>query len=89
MPPSGIAASNSGGAKARTSSGASRPWWLNLCLRDAKGRPLNNLSNAMIALRNDEDVRYMLAYDEMYCGEVMLRNIGSKTDDAAATGAGC
>jgi hypothetical protein len=74
----------SAGTGARTTGGASqqagRPWWLKHCLRDAKGRPLCNLANAMLALRNDLAVRDMLAYDEMYCGEMLMRSIGDKTD---------
>ena len=41
---------------------------------------MSNLANVMLALRNDEAVKNMLAYDEMYCGEVMIRKIGSQVD---------
>ena len=56
------------------------PWWLTYCLCDHKGRPLCNLANATLALRNDLAIRDMLAYDEMYCGEMLVRNIGDKID---------
>jgi predicted P-loop ATPase len=58
--------------------GAARPWWLQYCLYGPGRRPLNNLANVMTALRNDAAVRDMLAYDEMYCGEVIVQNIGGK-----------
>ena len=67
-------------ASSSTSQQAGRPWWLKHCLRDFRGRPLCNLANATLALRNDLAVRNMLAYDEMYCGEMLVRNIGDKTD---------
>ena len=78
-----------GGAGAGTSGGASMfsqqqtgggVQWVNHCQRDAKGRPLFNLANAMLALRNDEAVKHMLAYNEMYCGEVMVREIAGQVD---------
>jgi predicted P-loop ATPase len=34
----------------------------------------------MLTLRNHPDVKDMLGYDAMYCGEVMLRKIGSPVD---------
>jgi predicted P-loop ATPase len=57
-----------------------RPWWLSSCQCDSKGRPLCNLVNAMIALRTDPAVRDMFAYDEMYCGEVVVREIAAQTN---------
>jgi hypothetical protein len=72
-----------GGASATatgSTTGTSGQWWLRFCQRDGKGRPLSNLANVMLALRNDEAVKNMLAYDEMYCGEVMIRKIGSQVD---------
>ena len=78
------------GTAGNASQQAGRPWWLKHCLRDPKGRPLCNLANAMLALRNDVAVRDMLAYDEMYCGEMLVRNIGDKVDlPAPRPGAGC
>jgi predicted P-loop ATPase len=49
--------------------------WLARCMRDDKGHVLSNLANVMLALRNDSALREMLAYDEMFCGEVLLREI--------------
>lgn len=66
--------------KTRTASGAARPSWLQYCLCDARGRPLNNLANTMIALRNDQDVHDIFVYDEMFCGEMLVRNIGGKAN---------
>jgi hypothetical protein len=54
------------------------PKWLNHCQRDRKGQPLSNLANAMLAFRNDQAISGMLAYNEMYCGEVLTKTIGSK-----------
>jgi hypothetical protein len=65
------------GAAAQSSAA---PPWLQYCQCDAKGRPLFNLANAMLALRNDPAVCNMLAYDEMFCGEVMIKEIGGKID---------
>src|SRR5262249_54013124 len=56
------------------------PSWRQHLQRDAKGRPLFNLANAMLALRNDPAVKDMLAYDEMFCGEMMIKKIGGKVD---------
>ena len=75
---SGTATSGAGAQQQQGTAG--RPRWLNHCLCDAKGRPLCNLANVTLALRNDEAVRDMLAFDEMYCGEVLVRDIGSKVD---------
>jgi hypothetical protein len=50
--------------------------WQRYIQRDNKGRPLNNLANAMLWLRNGSNaVKSALAYDEMYCGEVVVREI--------------
>jgi predicted P-loop ATPase len=49
--------------------------WLARCICDEKGQVLSNLANAMLALRNDAALRDTLAYDEMYAGEVLLREI--------------
>ena len=51
------------------------PDWRERCLCDEKGRVLSNLANTMLALRDDTSLRGMLAYDEMYAGEVLLREI--------------
>jgi hypothetical protein len=75
--------------RARTGAGAAAPpnpqqqpvgspAWLQFCQRDRKGNPLCNLANAMLALRNDPAVVGMLAHDEMFCGEVLIREIGAK-----------
>ena len=76
---SGGAQSQAGGASVQ----GFPPSWRPYCQCDAQGRPLNNLANAMLALRNDPAVKDMLAYDQMYCGEVMVREIGGKSDLAA------
>ncbi|WP_245471646.1 VapE domain-containing protein [Bradyrhizobium nanningense] len=71
------------GPSSHQQSGATAPtrsWWHKHCQRDNKGRLLANLANAMIALRNDEAIKSLLAYDEMFCGEVMVREIGDRAD---------
>jgi predicted P-loop ATPase len=37
-----------------------------------------NLANVMLTLRNDSDVRNILAYDQMFCGEMLMQNICNK-----------
>jgi predicted P-loop ATPase len=55
------------------------PDWRERCLCDDKGRILSNLANVMLALRNDASLCDMLAYDEMYAGEVLLCEINGTT----------
>jgi len=61
---------------------ASAATWLQYCMRDERGRVLSTLANAMLALRNDPAVKDMLAYDEMFCGEMLVREIGSSNEFA-------
>jgi hypothetical protein len=53
------------------------PNWRQHCQLDRKGNPLCKLANAMLALRNDPAIKSILAYDEMFCGEVLVSEIGS------------
>jgi predicted P-loop ATPase len=70
-----------GGAAQQAGATASPPLsWQHYLQRDGRGRPLCNLANAMLALRNDADVKNLLAYDEMFCGEMIVREIGSNVD---------
>ena len=48
------------------------PEWLNDCIK-SNDRPLAILANVMIALRADPAVKDCLAYDEMFCGPILLR----------------
>jgi predicted P-loop ATPase len=52
--------------------------WFNQCIvGDGKNaKPLPNVANALIALRNDPAVRDALAYDEMLCATMLLHEIG-------------
>ncbi len=59
----GGSATAAASAAKQTAGGSALPWWLKFAQRDAKGRPLANLANAMLALRNDQAVKEMLAYD--------------------------
>ena len=60
--------------------GSGAPNWLAHCQRDAKGRLLSNLANAMLGLRNDPAISDMFAYDEMFCAEMLIKNIGDPTN---------
>jgi hypothetical protein len=60
--------------------GSGAPNWLAHCQRDAKGRVLSNLANAMLGLRNDPAISDMFAYDEMFCAEMLIKNIGDPTN---------
>jgi predicted P-loop ATPase len=60
---------------------ANRSNWLGQCVTNAKGNPIPNLANAMIALRNDPAVKDAFAYDEMLCAVTLVHPIpkeGSK-----------
>ena len=39
-----------------------------------------NLANVLVALRCDDAVRNMFAFDEMFCGEVVVRELGKQVD---------
>ena len=62
------------GAKRRQARGPSSRW-LRKCTTDRQGRPLPNLANVMIALRNDPAVKDAFAYDEMLCAVMLLHSI--------------
>jgi predicted P-loop ATPase len=68
------------GQAAGQASGQTAAPWQRYIQRDSKGRPLFNVANAMLWLRNSDAVKNMLAYNEMYCGEVMVREIAGKVD---------
>ncbi len=46
--------------------------WIGACQKDANGRPIPNLVNAMVALRTDTGLREAFAYDEMLCAPMLL-----------------
>jgi predicted P-loop ATPase len=50
-------------------------WW-SKCVTDAKGKPLPNVANALIALEFDDQLRGALAYDEMQCTPMLMHEIG-------------
>jgi hypothetical protein len=58
-----------------------KPDWVRECLRGENGKPVPNLANAALALRNDPAFKGMFAYDEMLCAAVLMRPL-----DVAAAG---
>ena len=46
--------------------------WLLACQRNEKGEPLGNIANAMIAMRRDEKLHHVFAYDEMLRGGLVV-----------------
>lgn len=56
---------------------AQDPGWLRKCLRDDKGRPYANLANAMIALREAEELSALFRYDQMLGSAIVDRAIPS------------
>jgi predicted P-loop ATPase len=50
--------------------------WLAQCVKDAKGKPLPILANAIIALEQDPALRDAFAYDAMLCAPVLLHEVG-------------
>jgi predicted P-loop ATPase len=49
------------------------PEWHYDCLKSKSGRLLSVLTNVMLALRCDPAVRGCIAFDEMFCGPMLLR----------------
>ena len=56
------------------------PEWQHDLIRGEGGKPVANLANALLALRNDEAFANMFALDEMLCAPVLLRPLGDETD---------
>ena len=50
-----------------------RPPWAEHCQKDSKGNPIPNHANAMLALRCDPKLSECFAYDELYCGAMLMR----------------
>lgn len=48
--------------------------WLNLCQRTTRGEPLANVTNALIALRNDPKLKELLAYDLLLTHPMVVRS---------------
>lgn len=59
--------------RARAAERQAEPDWLRNAQRDDKGRPIGNLVNAMLAMRQAEELSGALAYDEMLAAPVLLR----------------
>jgi hypothetical protein len=56
--------------------------WYRKCLVGAKGQVLGNLSNALLALRQDETWRGVLAYDEMLRTAMLMRPVPEQANPA-------
>ena len=50
-----------------------RPPGVQHCQKDSKGNPIPNHANAMLALRCDPKLSECFAYDELYCGAMLMR----------------
>src|SRR5262245_35135723 len=58
------------------------PEWLKDCQRDKNGQVLDNLANALLALRVDSAWRDVVAYDEMRCCVVLQKPVPVCVEDA-------
>jgi predicted P-loop ATPase len=58
------------------------PDWQQDLTRDGHGKPINNLANALLALRSDEAFANMFALDEMLRAPVLLRPLGDEHAEA-------
>jgi predicted P-loop ATPase len=52
------------------------PEWLHECLRGDNGKPLPNLANILIALRNDPALTQCFAFDQMLQAPLLMRPLG-------------
>jgi predicted P-loop ATPase len=52
-----------------------KPEWLRDCLCSDTGKPIPNLANAALGLRNDPTFKNMFGYDEMLCAVMLMRPI--------------
>ena len=57
-----------------------KPEWMDDLIRSETGKPVPNLANALLVLRNDETFAGMFALNEMLCAPVLLRPLGDETD---------
>lgn len=57
------------------SRGEDSPRWLDVCITDDRARPLSNLANVMLALRRDQALAEMVAYDKMLCAPILLHPV--------------
>jgi hypothetical protein len=56
-----------------------KPEWIDDLIRSETGKPVPNLANALLVLRNDETFAGMFALNEMLCAPVLLRPLGDET----------
>ena len=54
-----------------------RPDWLARCMRNENGKPLGNVANVLLALRDDAGLQDAFAYDEMQRRPMLMHPIGS------------
>jgi virulence-associated protein E/CHC2-type zinc finger protein len=55
--------------------------WVSQCQLDAKGHPIPNLANAMVALRADPIISNVFAYDQMLCAPMLVRPLQESNAD--------
>jgi predicted P-loop ATPase len=51
------------------------PDWYGDCILNDKGFPIANVENARVALRSDQAMQGVVAYDEMFCGAKLLKPV--------------
>jgi len=59
-----------------------RPAWIYDCLCDARGEPLGNLANALLPLRRDKAISEAFAYDQLYCGVMLMHELPGAPPDS-------
>jgi predicted P-loop ATPase len=68
------------GKAKRSNGGATGPAWLENCIKSENGKPISNLANALLALRNDPDFDGMFSYDEMLYAALLSRPLEEAAD---------
>ena len=60
------------------------PSWIDKCQTDKEYQPRGNLFNVMLALRDDEKLRDLLAYDEMLRAPILTRRVPGSAHPGSA-----
>jgi predicted P-loop ATPase len=54
---------------------AGQPEWAHALLKSDNGRPVPNLHNAIVVLREEQEFRQLFAHDQMLCSAILLRGL--------------